>query len=181
MNKNSSANVRRLRCRAFAFLAVLLLYGCPYTSNEPLSDPSSAPVDPALLGTWRTHDEETEEWQRLVFTRFNEHELVSYARDDSSEEVSLSRVFLTEIGGERFLNIRELGADDEPWYFALYMIEGNQCTLTFIDDGLFDSRTFGSTEERRQFIYEHLADPLLYASEGNRPMEMVLERVRDTD
>jgi hypothetical protein len=181
MNGNRRIGARRLGRRSFVLFGILLLYGCPYTSNEPLSEPSSAVVDPALIGAWRTRDGETGEWQRLVFARFNEHETVSCARDDASGEVSLSRTFLTEIGGERFLNIRELGADDEPWYVALCVLEGDRCTLRFIDDGLFDSRTFGSTEERRQFIRAHLADPLLYAAAGDTPMVMVLERVRSTD
>jgi len=167
--------------RAFAVLAILLLHGCPYTSNEPLSDPSSAVVDPAILGTWRTRDEESSEWQLVTFYRFSEHELVQYARDDSSGEVSLCRVFATEIGGECFLNIKERTADDDPWNFARCLIEADRCTLRFIDDGLFESRAFGSPEERRQFIRAHLADPLLYASPGEEPMEMILERVREAD
>lgn len=178
MNGNRRTTARRYVRRAFALLAVLLLNGCPYTSEEPLADPSSAVVDPALPGAWRTRDDDSGEWQQLAFYRFDERQVVSYARDDSTGEVSLSRAFLTEIGGQRFLNIRELGADDEPWYFALCVFEGDRCTLRFVDDGLFDSRTFGSTEERRQFIRSHLADPLLYASRGDRPMEMILERVR---
>jgi hypothetical protein len=167
--------------RALLLLAVLLLSGCPYSSDEPLSDPLSAIFDPSLLGAWQTRDEESDEWQRLTIYRFNERELVAWARDDASGEVSLSRLFLTEIGGQRFLNILELGSDDAPWHFALCIMEGNRCVLRFLDDGLFDSRTFGSAEERRQFIRAHLADPLLYASDGRNPMEMILERARKTD
>ncbi len=181
MNEKTPGTPRRPGLRAFAVLAILLLHGCPYTSNEPLSDPSSAVVDASILGAWRTRDEESQEWQQLTFYRFSEHELVQYARDDSNGEVSLCRLFATEIGGERFLNIKELTADDDPWYFARYLIEGDRCTLRFLDDGLFDSRAFGSPEERRQFIRAHLADPLLYASQGEEPMEMILERVRETD
>lgn len=181
MKEKTSGGARSTGLRILAVLAILLLHGCPYTSNEPLSDPSSAVVDPGILGAWRTQDEESREWQSLTFYRFDEHEMVQYARDDSNGEVSLCRVFATEIGGERFLNVKELTADDDPWYFARCQIEGDRCTLRFIDDGLFDSRAFGSPEERRRFILAHLADPLLYASQGEEPMEMILERVRDTD
>ncbi|OHD70411.1 MAG: hypothetical protein A2177_15395 [Spirochaetes bacterium RBG_13_68_11] len=107
--------------------------------------------------------------------------MVSYAQGDSPGEVSLSRLFLTVIGGERFLNVQELGGDGAPWYFARCAMEGDRCILTFIDDSLFESRVFGSAEERRQFIRARLADPLLYASKGEEPMEMILERVRNPD
>jgi hypothetical protein len=167
--------------RVLPLLAVLLLGGCPYSSDEPLADPSSAIFDPSLIGAWQTRDEESDEWQRLTFSRFNERELVAWARDDASGEVSLSRLFLTEIGGQRFLNVRELGSDDAPWHFALCIMERDRCVLRFLDDGLFDSRTFGSAEERRQFIRTRLDDPLLYASDGGNPMEMILERARKTD
>ena len=181
MNGNRLFDKRRHICRAFSLLAVLLLCGCPYSSDEPLSDPSSEEIDPTLLGTWRTRDEGTDEWQSLVFLRFNAHEMVSWARDDDTGEVSLCRLFLTAIGGERFLNVQEIGGDGAPWYFARCALEGDRCILTFFDDGLFDSRAFGSAEERRQFIRARLADPLLYGAPGDEPMEMILERVRTTD
>ena len=181
MNGNRRSGTLRCFRRAFTLLAVLLLCGCPYASDEPLSDPSSAAIDPSLVGTWRTRDSESEEWQSLVFLPFNDHEMVAWARDDATGEVSLSRLFLTVIGGERFLNIRELGSDDVPWYFARCTMEGDRCTLTFVDDGLFGSRAPGSAEDRREVIRTHLADPLLYAAEGREPLEMILERVRKRD
>jgi len=181
MNGNRPLGALRHLRRAFPLLAALLLCGCPYTSDEPLSDPSSARIDPALLGAWRTRDEDSGEWHRLTFTRFNDHEMVSWARDEASGEVSLGRLFVTTIGNERFLNLQELGQDDAPWYVARCTIEGDRCILRFLDDGLFGSRSFASAEERRQFIRARLADPLLYASDGAEPMEMVLERAPAAD
>jgi hypothetical protein len=181
MDRNSRCGTRRRLRWALPLLAVLLLCGCPYSSDEPLSDPSSAAIDPSLIGTWRTRDVESGKWQNLIFLQFNDHEMVSYAQGESPGEVSLSRLFLTVIGGERFLNVQELGADSAEWYFAHCALEGDRCILTFIDDGLFDSRVFGSAEERREFLRAHLADPRLYASQGEEPMEMILERVRNTD
>jgi hypothetical protein len=181
MDRNSHWGTRRRLRWALPLLAVLLLCGCPYSSDEPLSDPSSAVIDHSLIGMWRTRDEESGKWQNLIFLQFNEREMVSYAQGDSPGEVSLCRLFLTVIGGERFLNVQELGADSAPWYFAHCTLEGDRCILTFIDDGLFDSRVFGSAEERREFIRARLADPLIYAPKGEEPMEMILERVRNTD
>jgi hypothetical protein len=182
MDGNSLHGARRRLCRAFSLFSVLLLCGCPFSSDEPLSDPPSAAIDPLLIGAWRTRNADSGEWQSLAFYPFNDHEMVSYAREDSTGEVSLCRLFVTSIGGERFLNVQELKEDGTPWwYFARYTIEGERCILRFVDDGLFDSRAFASAEDRRQFIRAHLADPLLYAAEGEEPEEMILERVPGTD
>ncbi len=180
MDGNRRSGTRRRFYRALSLLAALLLSGCPYTSDEPLSDPASAVIDPSLVGTWRTRVDESGERQDIVFLPFNDHEMVFSAVDGASGDVSLSRIFVTVIGGERFLNMQELKADGAPWFFARCTIEGERCILTFLDDGLFDSRTFGSAEERREFIRARLADPLLYAAEEDEPMEMILERVRKT-
>ena len=69
---------------------------------------------------------DTGEWQSLVFLQFNDHEMVSWARDDDTEEVSLCRLFLTAIGGERFLNVQEIGGDGAPWYFARCVLDGDR-------------------------------------------------------
>jgi len=169
------------RCvtRAFPLLAALLLCGCPYSAEEPLSDPLTAVIDPALVGAWRMRDGETGEWQILVFVPFNERELVAYAPVEAPGETSLCRVFTTMIGGERFLNVRELGMDGEQWYYAHYTVDGDRCILWLIDDYLFDSLTFRSAGDRRQFIQAHLADPLLYAAEGSEPSEMTMERAAE--
>jgi hypothetical protein len=162
--------------RSGAFLAVFLLFGCPYSSDEPLSDPAAASIDASLAGVWRTGDAEAGEYGFLVIQPFNEHELAACARGDAGEDVDMYRLFVTVIGGERFLNIRELGTDDAEWYFARYEASADRLVLRFIDDALFDSRTFGTQRERREFIGAHLSDPFLYASDGGDPDDMVMER-----
>jgi hypothetical protein len=172
---------RRFLRRALTLLAALLLCGCPYVSEEPLSDPASARLDPALVGAWRMQDPETGEWQSIVFLPFNDREMVAYAPADAPGEASVCRVFVTTIGNERFLNIRELGTDSAEWYFARCTTDGKRCVLRLIDDALFDARSFSSPQDRLEFIRAHLSDARLYGSEGEDPSEMIMERVADAD
>jgi len=158
-------------------LAVIAaLAGCPLSSDKPLSDPRAAPVDPALVGTWRTQDPESGEWNRLTIFVFDEHEMVGFAPENDSSKVSAFRLFVTSIGTQRFLNVQELGTDDSGWFFARYEIVQGRMRLSFVDDGLFGERTFASSTDLLEFFRANLSDPRLYAPEGDTPMESTWER-----
>jgi hypothetical protein len=176
MARSRLATAWRMVRRSSAFLAVLLLSGCPYSSDEPLSDPAAASIDPSLVGVWRTRDADSGEYGLIVIQPFNEHELAACAQDAGGEDIEMYRLFVTVIGEEHFLNIRELGGDDAEWNFARYEASAGRLVLRLIDDALFDSRTFSSQRERREFIGAHLSDPLLYASDGGDPDDMIMER-----
>jgi hypothetical protein len=170
----------------FASLAalVLALGGCPLTSDIPLSDPAAARPDSRLIGSWKTQDPETGEWNALTILRFNDHEMVAFAPDGTSGKVDAFRVFPTDIGAESFLNFQQLGGDDkdgdaEGWSFARYRIAGDRLRLSIVDDGLFENRQFASWSELQEFFRQHLTDPRLYAAEGDQPTESVWERVRE--
>jgi hypothetical protein len=162
-----------------ALLAVLTLAlsGCPFTSPTPLSDPGTARPDPLLAGTWKTQDPETGEWNELSILPFNEHEMVGFAPDRNGGKTDAFRVFSTVIAGESFLNFQELGGKDEGWYYARYQIDGERLRLKIVDDGLFEKRRFSSSADLREFIRQHLSDPLLYASDPDQPSESIWERV----
>ena len=163
----------------FAPFAVLLLAlsGCPFSSSFPLSDPASARPDPLLVGHWRTQDPESGEWNTLTILSFNDREMGGFAPDGNTGKVDAFRVFPTGIGAESFLNFRELGGKNEDWYFARYQVADDRLRLKIVDDGLFENRRFSSSTELRDFIRQHLADPLLYASDTDQPTETVWERV----
>jgi hypothetical protein len=163
----------------FAPLVVLTLAlcGCPFTSPTPLSDPGSARPDPNLVGYWRTQDPETGEWNALSILPFNDHEMVGFAPDGTGGKIDAFRVFPTTIGVESFLNFRQLGGDDEGWYFARYQIEGNRLRLKIVDDGLFEKRQFSSSADLREFVRQNLSDPLLYTSDTDQTAETIWERV----
>ena len=158
-------------------LAVIAaLGGCPLSSDTPLSDPGGASADPVLVGTWKTQDPETGEWNRLTIFPFDEHEMVGFAPENDSSKVSAFRLFVTSIGTQRFLNVQELGGGDSGWFFARYEIILQRLRMTIVDDGLFGESTFASPADLREFFRAHLADPLLYAPEGDKPMETTWER-----
>ena len=75
------------------------------------------------------------------------------------------RAFITVIDGEKFLNMQELGAQtSRDWSYAYYRIEGTALSLRFVDDSLFGSRTFDSSDALREFIRKNLRSPGLYVT-----------------
>jgi len=161
-----------------SLLAVLVLSlgGCPFTSSHPLSDPAAARPDSRITGTWRTQDPETGEWNALTILPFNDTEMVGFASDDGKGKIDAFRIFRTAIGSESFLNFQQLGGKDEGWYFARYQVDGDRLRIKIVDDGLFEKRQFASSADLREFVRQHLSDPLLYASDSDQPVESVWER-----
>jgi hypothetical protein len=169
--------VRIVRVGALA-AALLLLMGCPFSWNSPLSDPAAARADSRLAGTWKTQDKDSGEWNQLTIFPFDEHQMVGVAPDGSSGKVDAFRLFPTTIGTESFLNLHQLGGDaDEGWYFARYEVSGNEMRLKIVDDGLFENRQFAAPADLREFVRQHLSDPLLYSSDPDQQVESIWERV----
>lgn len=169
------------RGRAIASLmaitaAAAVLCGCPFSSDKPLADPRAAAAEPALTGTWRMQDPESGEWTVLTIFPFDEHEMVAFAPEKDSDKVSAFRLFVTEVGPERFLSVQELGARDTSWFFARFQVARDRLRLTVVDEALFEKRSFASPADLREFIRAHLGDPLLYAAAGDTPMESAWER-----
>jgi hypothetical protein len=156
---------------------IALLTGCPFSSDKPLSDPQGATADPSLIGTWKTQDPESGEWNQLTIFPFNEHEMVGFAPEKDSRKVSAFRMFVTTVGTQRFLNVRELGSEDSGWFFARYEIGQGRMRLSIVDDGLFAERSFSSSADLLEFFRAHLSDPRLYTPEGDTPTESTWERV----
>jgi hypothetical protein len=170
------------RPQAWAAVAavVLLLAGCPYSADQPLGDPATALLDKELSGTWRSEDPESHQANTIRFAAFNGHEMVAFAGENGSDDKAISafRLFVTPVGEEKFLNLQELRDDEQSqWYFARYRIDGDTLTLRLIDDNLFSSKRFPTSEALRSFVRTHLADPRLYGSPGDETADMVLTRV----
>ncbi len=178
MSLPGAARRSRTVAAVIAMMGVLaVLAGCPFSSDTPLSDPRSSAVEPALAGTWKTQDPETGEWNELSIFAFDQHEMVAFAPEKDSSKVSAFRLFVTEVGAERFLNVQELGASDPSWFFAKFEVGKDRMRLAVVDDGLFNRRSFATPADLREFLRAHLSDPLLYAAAGDTPMESTWERV----
>jgi len=162
---------------SFAAIAVLFLFGCPFSSDTPMADPATGLQDKSLAGIWTMVDPESGDRITLSFHPFNEHEYVAVSQDASKLETY--RVFATTVSGERFLNVRQIDSDDTGWYFARYQLSGSQLFLRFVDDGLFRSQVFATPVDLHNFVRDHIADPLLYAPADDDPMDSVWDRVPD--
>jgi len=163
-------------------LVLAALTACPFSYDLPLSPPSEGVVDSVLPGTWKMQDPETGQWMTMELMRFSEKEYVAWSRDpsDATEKVVLYRLFVTPIDTERFLNIQELGQGaGRSWSFANYHISGDTLLLRFVDDGLFSSAVFSSSDALRDFIRAHLRDPKLYAGADGTEAAMKWQRVTD--
>jgi hypothetical protein len=166
-------------------LAVLALAGCPYSSDNPLSDPAAASPDAQLIGTWKTQDPDTKEWVTLSFFPYGEHEMVAFTPGAAGDQPEAYRLFVTIIDGERFLNVRQLeqkgdaaaGADSGAWMFVNYRVTAEKrMILRVVDDELFPKEGLATAEELRAFLRGRLADPRLYMSGDGGTSEMTWER-----
>jgi len=159
---------------------VLLLAACPYSSVWTLGDPAQAPMDSALVGDWNAQDPESKQVVTITFLPYNAHELVAFSRDadDPHGKVESYRAFVTVIDGVNFLNMQELGAQAaRDWTYASYRIDGKNLSLRFVDDSLFGSRTFDSSEALREFIRRNLRSPGLYVSDNGQDTLMKFTRL----
>jgi hypothetical protein len=147
---------------ATLILAILPLAGCPLVSDQPLSEPAAAKADEALSGSWISLDPDSAESRRLSLLPFDEHEMVGFAPGDEAGAIDAFRAFTTEIGGVRFLNVRELGAGLSGWYFLRYVIEGESLVMTPVDDGLFEGQAIAGPEELRELIQRNISDPRIF-------------------
>ena len=168
--------MRRLRW-AIPGCVLLIISACPYTSDQPLSDPAAAVVDRSLVGTWKTQDKESKEWQTLTFLSYDDRQLVAIADGGADEKLAAYRVFVTTIDAERFLNVQQLGEDESrQWTFARYRIRDGRMYLSLVEETLFESRSFASPEALRDFVRRNLADPRLYAGDNNEQPETAWQK-----
>lgn len=158
---------------------LLLLAACPFSSPWTLGDPAKAPLDSALIGDWSARDPESKQLVTITFLPYNAHELVAFSRDaeDPHGKVEAYRAFITVIDGVSFLNMQELGIHaSRDWSYASYRIEGTALSLRFIDDSLFASRTFDSSDALREFISRNLRTPGLYVNDNGQDTLMKFTR-----
>jgi hypothetical protein len=153
------------------FTAAVFLTACPYGSEHPIGSPADAVADAALLGTWNATGEDGEELTVTIRSSGDSGYVITAESPEGGEPESIS-AFVSDVDGERFLNIR-----DEGWYFANYRILDGRLRLRVVDDALFESRTFVCPEDLRAFVRENLGDPRLYGEADEPEWDWVLERL----
>jgi hypothetical protein len=87
----------------------LLLSACVATSENPLSSPETAQPDPKLIGTWHEKGDNNESYE---FTLKDAHWM--HVEDRKNDKpVESYDMFVTVIDGNRFLNVRHVGLDEQ--------------------------------------------------------------------
>ena len=172
---------RTLRSVVFILVSTLTLSltACPFSYDLPLSSPAEAVQDVALVGNWKAQDPESGQWVTMEFLRYNEREYVAWTREGGDGTTEIYRVFVTEIDGERFLNAQELGAGNSPtWNYVNYRVSGDTLFIRFVDEAIFSSKSFESSEALREFVRRNLHDPRLYMSDDGKESVMTWQRVK---
>jgi len=166
------------KCVRFFCLAMLVLslFGCPYQSDVPLAPGEKAKIDTTLIGEWlfffEGEEQEAENADnRMSITAFNEHEYVIAGQEDG--KIELSRAFVTEVAGHRFLNVQEIkdfGAERGKYSLVEYQADGSDSViLRIVEDTLFNDPV-NTSRKLHKFIRKNINKEELF---GDR---MVLKR-----
>ena len=89
----------------------LLLSSCVATSENPLSSPETAQPDPKLVGTWHEKGDPDPN-ETYEFTVKDAHWMHVEDREKDKPPESYD-MFVTVIDGNRFLNVRHVGLDEQ--------------------------------------------------------------------
>ncbi|HWB60163.1 MAG TPA: hypothetical protein VG733_11770 [Chthoniobacteraceae bacterium] len=116
---------------ALAVIAMTIgLGGCLPTSKNPLSNPAEAVVDMRLNGVWYGKSGEDTIFLHFVAGKATSMDVVEVDHEkDGDAHTSIYTMFPTIIGNQRYMNVREKGGADKPYYFARYTLSKNG-TLT---------------------------------------------------
>lgn len=141
---------------ALLFSLSLLLWGCPYQSNVPLSE-ASEPIDVRLLGQWLTEAEMKQ--TNPSYYSISEHDSLHYLIDDhqyngkdSTYAVTTYEGHLTRIGEDMFMNVRKLDQKDKFFLFKVKIYSGQFVKYEVTDN--IDEQ-FASSSELVEFVKKH--------------------------
>ena len=178
--KRSSA--ARLTIFALITAVSALLAACPFSYDLPLSSPADAVLDNGVSGRWKMKDPDSGHWVTIELLRYNDKEYVAWSQEpqETASKVVMYRVLATVIGDERFLSVQELGTGgSRAWSYANYRVSGNTLSLRFVDEALFSSQAFDSSDALREFFRRNLHNPRLYMGDEGAESVMSWQRVSD--
>jgi hypothetical protein len=121
-------------------IACLLLTSCVTTSENPLSSPETAQPDPKLVGTWHNNGDADESFVLTVKDAHWMH-IENRKKDKPTESYDM---FVTVIDGHRFLNVRQLGNDEQghpfkkEFFLIRYQVTDHVLSTWFMDQDKAD-------------------------------------------
>jgi hypothetical protein len=131
---------------------LLLLTGCPYNSKVPLTETSKIPIDKALLGIWKTYEDDSSEAK--IF-EFNKTEYYIEIKDitNGKPELTRYRAYISKVGTYNLINIENLKYKGDYNFFR-YKIEGNELRVETVSDVLITGVYKDSKNLMNAFIKE---------------------------
>jgi hypothetical protein len=150
-------------------------------SPYPLDESPEITVDSQLVGSWLAQNPEDEsESFRLDVYSFNDLEYVvlqTESSPDKEPETSLLRAFMSEVGGERFVNVQcvSCGDEDREYLFLKVDQSGDELVVVPFSGESFssDANEFKSAADARRYVSERLRNTAFYAD------PMVFKRITE--
>lgn len=157
--------MKKLTYLSLVAICCLGLFGCPYESQVPISQPT-VPVDNQLFGTWVSKDEV---YNTYTVTQASETEynIVQY----NISNTSYFRGYLSEVRNNIFMN---LYSDSTKSYY-LYKVKvdptGNKFTLIPLAQRLPDH--FGSMDGLRNYLEKNMNFQSFYDENDKAEFEKI--------
>lgn len=126
----------------------MLLGGCPYSSEVPI-DTASVKIDTKLLGKWET---KTSSDKVFVVAKMDDYHYAIEKKDIKGGDSDLYVAYISNIGTDRFLNVKDADEYSKTYYFYKVDISstGVKATLLPVTENI-DEKFTASTELKAYF------------------------------
>ncbi len=153
-------------------ILILINYGCPVGLDYPLGNPGKEKINPELLGTWVTDNDEAEVLS-VTFSRqddFTYKVTVNERGTLYALETDNFSAWITKFEGKEFLYLKP---DDEDKYYHYMLLKLEEKTLISTDLSLLDGGVdvVKSTESLRKEVKNSIKKPEF----GNEKIEWFKE------
>lgn len=158
--------MKKLLQGSLVVICCLGLFGCPYESQVPITQPS-IPVNKKLLGKWASKDEVYNTYT-ITQASANAYKIV---QRNTIGDVSRYTGFLSEVKGALFMNV----FSDSTKSYYLYRVkinpESNKYTLTPVDNDLPEH--FGSSEALLDYVEKNMNLKSFYDEDDRAEFEQI--------
>src|SRR5574337_362874 len=152
--------------------ASLMFMGCPYQSKYSIDDPSNSKPDKQLVGSWEEKGSSDYEWKVTLDENWYRIEKKSTS-GESSDETTIYKGFLSDVGGATFMNVYELddysSSDDRKYYF--YKVEkkgedADRVKLKAVTDNITEE--FENSADLKAFIKKNMEISFFYNKDDEK-------------
>jgi hypothetical protein len=137
------------------FALVIMLSGCPYSSEVAIDQPS-VKINELLLGKWESKSS-SDYTYTVTKTDAMNYKIVKKSASSNDETVYMG--FLSDVNGTKYFNVYEDGSTTKTYYF--YKLEvttsGAKATLTPVTENITEK--FTTSSELKAFFgkYQNLS------------------------